>query len=148
MSTTKKRKLGPIECAVCHIAFDKFIYHEQKSNGEYYHTCPICREELGRPFKEKEIDKPRCVHGKTDTYHCRDCGGKGFCTHNRHKATCKICKGNKICLYNNIKYTCKLCKGASLCPHLKIKGRCRKCKKIGMCVHNVIKHICTVCTDI
>jgi hypothetical protein len=113
-----------------------------------------------QPDKPKYVHK-KCEHGK-QKYFCKDCGGKGwcihdklkhncnecsisFCNHGKEKYYCKDCGGKGWCEHNKIKKDCITCKGSSICEHNKRKRTCIDCKGSLICLHNTRKSICRIC---
>lgn len=110
--------------------------------------------------KSKYIHK-KCTHGK-QSYFCKDCGGKGYCIHdklkhnchecsssmckhNKEKYYCKDCGGKGFCEHERIKKDCIICKGSSVCEHNKRKRTCIDCKGSSICIHDTRKSICIIC---
>ncbi len=150
MTDNRKRKLSEedFNCSICSIPFEQFVFHQRKFSGEYYKTCPICREANGLAFEIKPSEKTLkgyCPHNKARD-RCVECHGVGICVHNKNKRYCRDCNGKAFCEHGKVKYSCKECGGASLCKHLKIKRDCRICRKRVICRHQTLRKECNVCT--
>ncbi len=87
----------------------------------------------------------RCVHGRSSSHRCKDCGGRGICAHGRRKQTCRECGGVGICAHGRRKQICRECGGVGICVHGRERHTCRECGGVGICAHGRRRHRCKDC---
>ena len=70
----------------------------------------------------------RCPHGKAQNgYYCKECCGKGICSHGRQRRQCNECGGKGICSHGRVRSQCKECGGGAICSHGRQRSRCKEC---------------------
>jgi len=100
-----------------------------------------CTRESSRRASTKRV----CIHGRSQAYNCRECGGAAFCEHGRVKRRCVLCGGSGVCPHRRRKERCRECGGKQVCPHGKRKQDCRDCGGSAICEHRHVRRRCKEC---
>ena len=87
----------------------------------------------------------KCPHGRSSSYYCKPCGGKGICEHGKRKDSCRACGGSLFCEHGMNRNSCHYCPGKGFCPHGVMRAYCRPCGGSAVCPHTVNKSNCHIC---
>ena len=88
-----------------------------------------------------------CPHGKSgkNKFHCKECPGKGICSHGQKKYLCMECPGKGICSHGKKKYWCRECPGNGICSWREqtvVQGVCRQGHLLAWQEQTVLQGVC------